>query len=752
MKTSFLADRTFRPVLNKATRMLAGAALNVATAAIVRLVCCFAAAGGVAHAATDATPDAGTPHALLIGVGQYDHEDLTPLEFASNDVERLAEALTERGEYLPADVWQCTDNAGGDRTPTAANLKTAVAAFLGSLTEADTAMIYFSGHGCRGEGDALFLAPKDYDPTDQASTGVSAAWLRQQLAACPAEVKFLVLDACYAGAEGTYAGADQLRQAFKDVGGVLTMASSSGDERSIVDDASGQSLFSYWLTKALTGHADADMDAEVTFDEVYKYVRDNVEQDARERFAAEQTPRRDVGVDIDGVPALTKLTPQPIDVVLEDMAEQIAWLARSKRFGLVGSLPEFSTRDWDEGRLRSLLKDTYGTLGRRLADELRDRIQLKFAAGGVRSQLVSPRLVQKALDEQRMTPDQITTSPSPFGAASAGKDCVILNGQIRVRQGDMLLLQTTVIRNGRDAHTVGGRARISLDDWAEMGHSYAFAKADFRPRRTADFKSLTPEQSAMAVADRRIEQTAARHPLQDSRFPYRVKLLARGADQQGSFRERRPVFRDGKAYVGLDQGENYVIDIEYGDHRQLDGGKNIYAKILVDGVSILGTRFDTPDNDNDLPFGNGGGFAAAGPDVDGSGDRPVFKGIDLIRVARPNALATAQEWVLPRNRTSVRYEGFYPEGDGDVCRFLVVDAKDSIGANRAYGQNVGLITVVFYREVGTPRGDAPGTAPGERLAGRRVQRVEREGYVGDQIAVVHLNYLSTRAVGELARR
>ncbi|MEM6330068.1 MAG: caspase family protein [Planctomycetota bacterium] len=768
-------------VAHNACRLLAGAAMNAATAAILRVVFCLAAAGSSAHAAgyystgSTAGPAADGYHALLIGVGDYENEDLAPLEYAANDVDRLAAALTERGEYRPANVWRCTDNSPAGRTPTAKNLRATVEAFLGGLTAKDSALIYFSGHGCRGDAGALFLAPKDYDPANQAATGLPADWLREQLAACPAKVKFLVLDSCYAGAEGRYAGADQLRGAFNEVGGVLTLASSSGEERSIVDGAVEQSLFGYWLTKALTGHADTNMDARLTFSEVYEYVRSYVERDARVRHGVSQTPRQNVGFDVDGVPAVSTLTPQPIAVVLDDMAEQIAWLARSERFGLVGTLPEFSARDWDEGRLRSLLKDTYGSLGRRLADELRDRIQLKFAAAGVRSQLVSPQLVTKALAERRLTPDQITTAESPFGAASAGKDCVMLNGQIRVRQGDMLLLQTTVIQNGRDAHTVGGRARLTLDDWAELGRSYRFAKSDFRQRRTSAYKQLSREASAIAAADEALAagptraggqgqisgqgRAAARHPMQDPTFPYRVKLLARGADSRGKFQHRRPVYRDGKAYVGLDQGENYVIDIEYGEHRRLDSGKNIYAKILVDGVSILGTRFDRSGGGGSqasLPVptprptvtGRPSGGRSADDD---NGDRPVFKGVDLIRVARPNALAAAQEWVLPRNRTSVRYEGFYPEGDGDVCRFLVVDAVDSIGASRAYGQNVGLITVVFYREVGSPRGGvAPGTAPGQKLPGRRVQRVKREGYVGDPIAVVHLNYASTEAVAQIA--
>lgn len=691
-------------------------------------------------------------HALLIGVGEYENQDLAPLEFATNDVDRLAQALIDRGEYREANVWKSTDASRPGREPTRKNLLPLIKKFLSSLAEGDTALVYFSGHGVQDANGQLYLAPRDYDPDNQASTGLPADWLRQQLAACPAETKLLVLDSCYAGTKGRFAGAGAMQEAFANLGGVVTLASSSGAEKSIVDAGLGQSLFGYWLTKALTGHADANMDAKVSFSEAYEFVRQGVEQNARRQHGASQTPRQHIGLDVDGMPTLTELAPQPIATVLDDMAEQIALLARSEGFELVGSLPEFSTRAWDDNRLRDVLSDEYGSLGRRLAEDLRERIDMRFASTGVKSQQVEPRLVLKALRDQRLTPDQITTVKSPFGAELKGKDCVILNGQIRVRENDMLLLQTTVIQNGRDAHTVGGRARLSLDDWSELGYSVAMKASDYRRSRDPETGALkSAESSAIERLDLRLEEQidtkTLLHPLQQPDFAFEVKVLARGSKDE-PFEWRRPVFRDGKAYVGLDEGENYVIDIHYDNLQGVGRGDNVYAKILVDGVSILGTQFYSPGDY--LP----GESFADGPSAPG-GDRPVFKeaaykGIDLIRVAQPSALSRAQEWVLPKSRSSVRYEGFYPQGDGDVARFLVCDAAESIGADRAYGQSVGMITVAFYDEVGSPRGGDVGTKPGEVLQGRTVKRVKRTGYPGRQLAVVHLNYLSRDAVAKLA--
>ncbi len=65
----------------------------------------------------------------------------------------------------------------------------------------DTMIVYFSGHGFRDTDGKLYLAPLDINPADPAATGISVEWLRQQLAACPANFKLLVIDACHAGSE-----------------------------------------------------------------------------------------------------------------------------------------------------------------------------------------------------------------------------------------------------------------------------------------------------------------------------------------------------------------------------------------------------------------------------------------------------------------------------------------------------------------------------------------------------------------------
>jgi uncharacterized caspase-like protein len=118
---------------------------------------------------------------------------------------------------------------------------------------------------------------------------VPVKWLREQLAACPARLKLLVLDACHAGAEedeATGVSAADLGEPFRDLAGVVTLASSKPEEKSIVWQDQEQSLFSYWLVQALQGNADDDGDGKVDIDELNKYVHREVSLTAKNRFSS----------------------------------------------------------------------------------------------------------------------------------------------------------------------------------------------------------------------------------------------------------------------------------------------------------------------------------------------------------------------------------------------------------------------------------------------------------------------------------
>src|SRR4029078_4214017 len=192
--------------------------------------------------------------------------------------------------------------------------------------------------------------------------GISAEWLRDQLAACPAKFKLLILDACHAGSEkgGEDSGsvtAKGLGDAFKRTSGVVPLASSTGEEKSQIWHFKQQSLFSYWLVQGVKGDADDNSDSSVTIDELFDYLYRHVTQTAQIRFKRPQTPVRNVGPKIDGVPVVAKLVPQTLKQVINDMSEQLAGTMDERQLGRLGVL-EFTT----DTKLGEMLGGNFGLL------------------------------------------------------------------------------------------------------------------------------------------------------------------------------------------------------------------------------------------------------------------------------------------------------------------------------------------------------------------------------------------------------
>lgn len=193
--------------------------------------------------------------ALLIAAEDY--EKAPKLQFTVNDVRRLRETLTKRGGMLESHVLSLTDDGEklADR-PVKASIEALLPAFLKKPGPQDSVIVYFSGHGFRDKDGKLYLAPLDIDPANAAATGVPIEWFRGLLDECPAAFKLLVLDACHAGSEKgedgpPSASAKDIGDSFKGAKGVVTIASSTAEEKSRIWEWKQQSLFSYWLNEGL---------------------------------------------------------------------------------------------------------------------------------------------------------------------------------------------------------------------------------------------------------------------------------------------------------------------------------------------------------------------------------------------------------------------------------------------------------------------------------------------------------------------
>src|SRR4051794_5208674 len=102
-------------------------------------------AGMPAHSQAPGRP--GDKYALLVGVRQYDPNELRSLPYAEPDVAELAEVLKGAGYDQVVALTQTTGATNFRFLPTAANIRTTLNGMLQDRQPGDTVLVAFAGHG-----------------------------------------------------------------------------------------------------------------------------------------------------------------------------------------------------------------------------------------------------------------------------------------------------------------------------------------------------------------------------------------------------------------------------------------------------------------------------------------------------------------------------------------------------------------------------------------------------------------------------
>lgn len=635
----------------------------------------------------------GSRWAILIGVEGYQN-GVPPLKFTIRDVSQVAQTLGDRGGYLPSHILELTEeNARRDRQPYRSTLLERLPEWLKKPGPHDSVLVYFSGHGFQDKRTGkTYLAPLDVDQSRLAETGVPVEWFRDQLAACSAATKLLIIDSCHAGSEKgdapTGISAEALGTVFRKLEGVVTIASSTADQSSLIWPERQQSLFSYYLNQGLKGHADSDENGEVDIDELYKYVFRNVQYTASQRFFHKQEPVRIVRSGA-FMPVVIELKPQKLNVLLRDMAEQLSVAMEEHRFGKVGVL-EFTT-DTKRGEM---LGGDFGSLGRRCAAEMERRL-LEQSDG--RFSVIDRARLQNMLAAQHFSIDDLGSPDSlrRLNEAAHGLP-VIAHGTIQDRVGRRISIRCKLCQTTSDevAGWAGGTAVLSPSDWAELGLSASLKDGPGDPSpASAQPLGATPSAQESEQAIEKLDAESHRpHPLADPNFPYRVSIWVEG-------RERRGSFQGNEYFVPLSQGERYELRVE---NRT---SKVVELRLLVDGLNTLPERLGA-------------------------------KGVQTIAWAQPVALETASAWELDPQLGSVfAVRGFATKlgAEGKLRPFVVVDDDKSLASRARFTEQLGLITAAFYTAVPQTRGTG---VLGEEDTPFRTSRLVPK----DLLAVVHLRY------------
>lgn len=248
--------------------------------------------------------------ALLVGVRNYDHADLTPLQNTENDVEGLAKLLDRPGSPFHGNVRLLTSTRGkraADDAPTAANIRKEVGKLIAGRKRGELVLLALSGHGIQlavrdpagQERDRSYgyFCPADADlvrpdfATGRHARLVLLAELFEELGGCGAGSKLVLMDACRNEMKVRSRSLKVSRELVPE--GVDALFSCKTGEVAYESEKLGHGIFFHYVLQGLKGEA-ANRRGEVTWSRLAEYVTDKVSDDAPTLVGngASQTPQR----------------------------------------------------------------------------------------------------------------------------------------------------------------------------------------------------------------------------------------------------------------------------------------------------------------------------------------------------------------------------------------------------------------------------------------------------------------------------
>lgn len=657
--------------------------------------------------AQDFEPSSIRQLVLLIGNERYEH--LPPIPFADATIRELANTMRVRGGFEHVHVLP-TMHAPRDQSDAgsaSAMLKNELALRLSQAEPNSQILFVFLGHGFADSDGKLYLAPIDFDPKKPAGTGIPVNWLRNKIADCKAKSKLLVFDAGYVTNVANQCGladvsSQELAAPFDSLCGTSTIASCSEGECSRLWPGNRQSLFGYWLKQGMKGLSDANGDGSVSVDELYEYVRENVDYVARKLFDKPQTVVRFNGPASGARFAVARLKPIGLVTLLDDMAEQLATLNLLRSIESVG-VPEFFPRARGQAREVDL-----GLMGRYCATELTRRLETQAKEHGADFHVVAMDEVHEALRSRGLEADDLQTMRLRGFEVQQCRPALAVGTFFRVGARELAL--RCRLLNTEDSTTLGvcgGIATINDREWILLGRTPGESvREDRHP-----FDPPTPDGPFRSYVDQLIEwldeHSRGPHALLHRSYPYRIRIMV---DDE----ERKPIFTGNHCYVGLRQGEKYSVRVELGE--QVD--ESMFMHLFVNGRNTLPERSK----------------------LHGFGDELPSRWLPAQFMNPINA----KSWVVrPEHNRTYTMRGFYHKTGSQAAysEFRAGELSNELGRRQHFAEDLNCVTAAFY----FPKRTRKNIALGEK---RILDPPYRGPELGRLDGVVHIELVDIDALDE----
>jgi len=217
-------------------------------------------------------------NALILATANYDDPAFRPLPSVHADAWYLPQVLEDPaiGGFEQVQVV---------KDAPATEMRAATIDFLSGRAPDELALLYISGHGIwsREIGQLYFVAASTMS-SRLPETSLAAEFVNEQLEACPGGCKVAILDCCFSGSfvQGfrTRGESDPPPEALTSRGVYVITASDSREtayEGTTFNGSVAPSVFTGALLEGLrSGRADLAGDGQISVDELYRYVHDQV--------------------------------------------------------------------------------------------------------------------------------------------------------------------------------------------------------------------------------------------------------------------------------------------------------------------------------------------------------------------------------------------------------------------------------------------------------------------------------------------
>jgi len=233
-------------------------------------------------------------YAIVIGIENY-RQKLPKADFATQDAQLVADYLTKVMGYPEENVITLLN----DRA-LKSDFEKYFEKWLGNNVEkGSTVFVYFSDHGAPDpKTGGAYLVPYDGDPSFIDQTGYSLKRMYDAFGKLPAKEIVVALDSCFSGAGGRSVIAKGARPLVMNLQSNMALSrnmtilsASSGEQISSTYDEKGHGLFTYFMLKGIKNEDVLKPDGSIKRDDLFGYIKPQVERIARKQFNNEQTPQ-----------------------------------------------------------------------------------------------------------------------------------------------------------------------------------------------------------------------------------------------------------------------------------------------------------------------------------------------------------------------------------------------------------------------------------------------------------------------------